>query len=193
MSVLVRPLRELLLSDEWSNSSIKKALSAFACNRDNDVMRFLKQYAINNERNGSTRTYLALGPKAFDEGKLDLWGFYSISLTVVDYSDIDVEYRHELMGNVPGLQMSPSFPGFLVAQLARADSMGCGLLSGVDLLHSAEWTIYEASKIVGGRFLYLDCKNALVDYYEEHGYSELYMDEKTKLHKMLKRFEVLAP
>lgn len=47
-------------------------------------------------------------------------------------------------------------------------------------------------KSVGGKIIYLDCKDGLVSYYEKQGYSELFVDAKTGLHKMLKCVSLLS-
>lgn len=37
--------------------------------------------------------------------------------------------------------------------------------------------------------MYLDCKDEMVSYYNNFGYEEIYRDEWTGLHKMMKRLE----
>jgi len=66
------------------------------------VIAFLKQFAINNERNGASRTFLACNDDLLANQQLQVVAFYTIALNSVDYSGIGTEYRR-IMGNVRGI------------------------------------------------------------------------------------------
>ncbi len=80
------------------------------------------------------------------------------------------------------------FPGYLLAQLARSDAYTHDDFDCSRPLVFAEELIESSSEMVGGHIVHLDCKEGLDGYYEAHGYSKLYFDEATQLHKMMKHF-----
>lgn len=181
-------LRDLLQVDHFSKEKVKCALKSFECGRDDDVKSFLSRWAINNENNGSSRTYLALNGDLLQDGKLDIVAFFSLAITVTDYSCVETDDRKAIMGNVPGVKRNQYFPGYLLAQLARNDAYSHDDFDGVNLLAQAEALIYGASKVVGGNVVYLDCKESLKGYYERFGYRCLYFDPEKSMYKMMKFF-----
>ena len=62
-------------------------------------------------------------------------------------------------------------PAFLIGQLAKRTSASHGF--GRELLMQAIIHIRQAIQIVGGRLIYLDCKDELVSYYEQNGFKLL--------------------
>lgn len=187
VEIILKPLRELL-SSGVSKTSIRTALKKFVCSRDRDVEFFLGTHAIQNEYSGASRTYLALEEKSFHEGKLNIVAFVTLAVTDTDYSRISDEDRRTILGSVPRLKTNDFFPGYLLAQLARADAYSHEDFDCSALLVFAEDLIESASKVVGGHIAYLDCKRGLVGYYAAQGYSVLYFDESTELYKMMKNF-----
>lgn len=77
MSVTVVQLRELLASDERSNTRVRRSLKSFRCERNEDVTSFLGRYAINNERNGASRSFLACDDGRLAENTLEVVAFYT--------------------------------------------------------------------------------------------------------------------
>ena len=178
-----------LLSDGWSKAAIRRSMRLFKCERNTDVEEFAHRRALSNELNGSTRTYLVLDGSAYEEDELVIMAFVSVALTATDYSGIAPEARREILGNVPGIWVNNSFPGYLIAELARDDEYDNEDVPGDMLMMHAESCIREAMELVGGGLVYLDCKGELVGYYNDFGYEEIYLDDRTGLHKMMKRLE----
>lgn len=175
-----------LLASGASKSSVKRALWAFQCARNDDVVSFLRKHAVNNELNGASRTYLALDFEAMTQGRIVIVAFFTLAIAVTDYTGISAERRLEIMGHVPGIESNSYFPGYLLAQLARDDRYTRDDFNCLDLVALAEEYISEAIGYVGGRVIYLDCKKPLVSYYERQGYEVLCYDSERGLHKMLK-------
>ena len=178
-----------LLEDGWSKAAIRKAMKAFECERSEDVEQFAHRRAVSNELNGSTRTYLVLDGDAYKDDRLDVVAFVSVALTATDYSDVSPEDRRSILGNVPGIWVNNSFPGYLIAELARSDRHERDEVPGSLLVELAESMIRDAMRLVAGGLVYLDCKDELVDYYSGFDYEEIYIDARTGLHKMMKRLE----
>ena len=144
-----------IIAEGFSKSGIRKAFSRFTCERDPDVSLFLKAHAIQNEGTGASRTYLALSSDSLDKGKLQIVAFLTVAVTVTDYTDIDLGRRLQIMGRVPGVQMSNFFPGYLVAQLARDDRYSHEDFDASELLPFAEEMMRVSVGVVGGRMAYL--------------------------------------
>lgn len=181
----VKPLGELL-AEGFSKSSLRRTFSHFTCRRDEDVSYFLKAHALQNEETGASRTYLVLDSDALDASKLTLVAFFTLAITVTDYSKVSHERRKNLLGSVPGVNTSCYFPGYLVAQLARDDRYTHEDFDASRLLPLAEDLMRSSVRTVGGRLAYIDCKDELVDYYGRQSYEELYYDDSKGLHKLVK-------
>ena len=110
LEVDIKPLGELL-AEGISKSSLRKAFSRFACDRDPDVSFFLKAHAIQNEGTGASRTYLVLSSAALDEYRLEIVAFLTLAIAVTDYTKIDVERRLQIVDRVPGIEVVNFFPG----------------------------------------------------------------------------------
>ena len=188
-NLVVTPIAALL-RDGWSKAAIRRAMRSFRCERNEDVEEFAHRRAVSNELNGSTKTYLVLDGDEFDNERLVVIAFVSIALTSTDYSEVSLEERRSILGSVPGIWVANSFPGYLIAELARCDEVDKDAINGAMLIRVAEGQIKEAMELVGGGLVYLDCKDEMVAYYGQFGYEEIYLDERTALHKLMKRLEV---
>lgn len=175
-----------LLAEGFSKSSIRRAFSRFACERDADVALFLKAHAIQNEAIGASRTYLALASSALDENRLEVVAFVTLAIAVTDYTSIGADRRLQVMGRVPGVETASFFPGYLVAQLARDDRYTHDDFDAARLLPLAEDLMRGAAGVVGGRLAYLDCKPELLGYYKAQDYDPLFYDEGRGLYKLIK-------
>lgn len=194
MKVALIPLREILKQD-ISLVTIKEAFGEFRCQRDADVISFLNKYSIENEAIGASRSYLALSQDQLEEsGKLELVAFFTLAITVTDFTDVSNRYKRKIMGNYPRLSKETRFPGFLLGQLARNDKYKKADFDCSNLLGFAEKIVSKTAEQVGGNLLYLDCKEPLVRYYENHGYTELSRvgnSSYIKMFKCLPRIDLL--
>ena len=69
------PLRILFFV--FDRKAIQKGLDGFSCKRDSDVIAFLQRYAINNELNGSSRSYLVIDEEEYQSGRLKVAAFFT--------------------------------------------------------------------------------------------------------------------
>ncbi|MEC4295675.1 hypothetical protein [Adlercreutzia shanghongiae] len=160
-------LEELL--NAVGDSVLSEALQCFACDRDDDVTEFLQQHALEYERDGLCRTYLALDSDALFGGDVVIVAFFALAMSSTCIEDSE-----------DGRRDGEETPAFLIAHLARCDRFSHQEYDGATLLREAEELVFKASDIVGGQLIYLDCKvdvttgqSKLLDYYEDHGYKEL--------------------
>lgn len=181
---MVQALREIIELSEFDEASLKEALSSFRCvdpeeASAQDVMRFLSEDAVDMERKGTTRTYLILNDESWAEGEVRIDGYFSIALKVLFFSkDIDAGLLEETFGNPKQVNC----PACLIGQLARSETAEKG--SGREYLKFALQYIAEASDIVGGRFVYLDCVPEKQRYYEKEGFRFLQNKHKSGLVQM---------
>ena len=73
-------------------------------------------------------------------------------------------------------------PAYLIGQLARSEKSSKG--SGVQILTTALEYISEASDIVGGRLIYLDCVPDKEQYYKDNGFKILQRKHNSNLIQM---------
>lgn len=173
-------LSKLISSGDLSTGSLRKALHALKCPRDMDVERYLHQYAITNEKNGSSRTYLVIDKRQLDDKKkLRVVAYFTLAITVTDFSGIDEGNRKDYLGFIPKRSAQDYFAGYLLAQIGRSQDYSHEQFDCKELMDEAESRVAEAIDLVGGRVIYLDCKNTpkLISLYEHQGYTVLYIRE----------------
>lgn len=179
---MVQALRELLEDPNCNEASVKEALFSFQCanveNDDDDVVRFLREYAIGFEKDGTTRTYLIIDDDQASKGTLQINGYFAIAIKNLYFRNTDPKVLEEIFGDAS----KQSCPAFLIGQLARGTCSSKG--EGAQYLITALSYIAEASNIVGGRFVYLDCSPERQSYYEEHGFTFLQQKHRSPLIQM---------
>jgi hypothetical protein len=157
--------------EEINNDELlKKRLAEFTCTQDKDVQNFLANDAVRNEKTGETATYIDLVRN--DEGKIFLKGYFAIALKVFELNEDIV--KSQLKKITHGRINTKTIPAYLIGQLGKCDNAEKGY--GVTLLREALKIIKEAKERVGGSFLYVDCKDALVNYYLGQGFKYLQKD-----------------
>lgn len=180
---MVQALREIIELENFDEASFIEALSLFECVKQNeetaqDVKRFLVEDAIGMERDGDTRTYLILDDECWVNGEIKINGYFSIALKVLTFSkDIDEELLCDVFG-----KKKNNCPAYLIGQLARSIDTKSGV--GKEFLRTALEYIAQASDIVGGRFIYLDCNKDKRAYYEKQGFKFLQDKHKSDLIQM---------
>ncbi len=171
---MVYSLREIIESNIFTEKELLAILQTFNCTKDKsgDIKLFLTTKAIDFEESGDARTYLII-----DESAGEIIGFFTLAIKALILTDSAKKILRE-EHNI----LNKNQPAYLIGQLAKADSEPRGV--GKDYLEIAISKIKEAHDIVGGRFIYLDCKEKLCGYYQELGFKHLSYNEKTKLYQM---------
>lgn len=185
------PLRSLI-DGGMAREAIETHLSHFECSRDDDVVFFLKNYAIDNEILGESRTYFAVDADEYEQGRLEILAFFTLAISTTDCSSMSNRAKRRSFGEMPGIARNDHFAGFLLAQIARCDTYTFDDLDCSELIVEAEEIMGASAERTGGHIIYLDCKAALQHYYERQGYAALYFDEEKGLFKMFKCIEPLA-
>ena len=167
---MVLPLKEIIYNDDnktLSNERIEvldKVFSSFKCSQKNqDVEKFITELAIEFEKKRLSSTFLIFNDEELEKGNLVLDAFFSLALKVFEFTDeASKSDRKKACAN------DNSTPAYLIGQLARNANTKSGL--GKETLIKAIEYIKNAQYYVGGRLVYLDCKDDLVKYYQKQGF-----------------------
>jgi len=134
----------------WHEDPIAKKhdRKAFDCGQD-DLNRFLQQYARQAHEHGASKTYVAVE----DDDEKTVFGYYTLSPAQVDFFRVSEVARLNLGRHDVG--------GFRLARLAVSKSLqGHGL--GGQLLAAAARRCMRASQEVGGTAMMIDAKDEKV-------------------------------
>lgn len=152
-------------------------LRGFSCSRDSQLEKYIHEQAIPYEIKGLSRTYLVYDvSKAAFVAAPSIAAFFTLAITATDYSEISKGKREKVLGSKPGRNTFDAFGGILIGQLARDDRYGADFIDGEALLQECEAYIEMGRQYIGGRIVYLDCKEALVKTYQKSHYKLLTND-----------------
>ena len=181
---MVQALRDLIEDSCFDEASLTEALSTFECvysgDESEDVTSFLVKDAIRLEREAITRTYLIINDERWEEGCVQIDGYFSIAIKVIYFHGVDLGILENAFGN--GSQKN--CPAFLIGQLARGVHSPKG--SGAEYLKKALSYVASVKDIIGGRFVYLDCVPERRTYYETQGFAFLKNKHNSPLIQMYK-------
>ncbi|MDR1795851.1 MAG: hypothetical protein LBR44_00150 [Clostridiales Family XIII bacterium] len=161
-------------------------IEEFSCAKDTDVETFLKEQAIRYERDGLSRTYLYITSENDDPA---IAAFFSVAITSTEFPGVTKSRKAKILGGKPGRDTKDHFGGILVAQLGRSDAFAQGDINGHEMIEDAEYVIERGCYYLGGKVVYLDCREPLIGFYEQNGYAlvkpELYPSGYFKMFKSL--------
>jgi len=154
------------LLDLTSKSQIKKLLKTFECKRNVDLENFIHHKAITFELNGRSRTYILVDTK-----NKKLMGYFSISITTLDITNLDNKTKKLLYGN--NEIKNNYIPCYLIGQLGKNDN--CKNKIGIKLLKKAVNIIYNNFLDLNGRFILIDSFNNqnLINFYKKYDFIEI--------------------
>lgn len=157
-------------------------LSSFSCQKDDDIAQFLHHRAIEFEELQKAKTYLMIDKEyLLEHHDMRLLGYFTIALKVFEVPDsLSVRARKKLdgfSGKANNKQIT-SIPCFLIGQLSRNDGVPKKDMPGDILLRTAFQFIRRCVRVVGGRFVMIECKNdpKLISFYKENGFDEIGFD-----------------
>jgi GNAT superfamily N-acetyltransferase len=137
------------------------AVSGFDCGNE-ALNRFLHRYALQNLRNQSARTYVAL------RGEAQVIGYYSLAAASAEYDIVPARIAK-------GLAQHP-IPLALLARLA-VDQAEQGTGIGAGLLKDALKRFLQAQSIIAARALVVHAKDdQAVEFYQHFGFTASPLD-----------------
>lgn len=166
------PLSELLKTDE-ALSLVERALVSFKCEKNSDEEDFLHNKAIQYERSNKARTYLV-----FDESYQHLLGYFTVAFKSIDLKNVSKSKRKDMTAG----EDVETYSSYLIGHIAKNSDTETGL-EGTQLLQHAKNVIAEARDLIGGRLIYIDCKDIekLKFFYLKNGFKYFNTSEKTGL------------
>jgi hypothetical protein len=147
---------------------LDQMIEEFSCERDIDVESFLKGQAIRYERDGLSRTYLYV---TRDDERPSIAAFFSVAITSTEFPGVTKSRKAKILGGKPGRDTKDHFGGILVAQLGRSDAFASEDINGHEMIEDAEDVIERGRYYLGGKVVYLDCREPLIGFYEQNGYA----------------------
>jgi hypothetical protein len=141
----------------------------FKCSKDLDVENFLHNKAVIYDFSHQTRTYIC-----YDKGFIA--GYFTLTTKNLDLTDaIPKNYRKKL---TYGHTKTNSISAYLLAQMGKDDRCSVKNVGRLMLTISQE-TVKSVQSKIGGRVMYLECKNneKLKKLYEEIGFRYLQMNK----------------
>jgi hypothetical protein len=169
----------------YSIELIDRAINEFSCARDTDVELFLRNHAIRYERDGLSRTYLYVT----EDNEPCIVAFFSVAITSTEFPGVTKNRKAKILGGKPGRDTKDHFGGILIGQLGRSDDFGTDDINGQELILAAEKIIEQGRYYLGGKIVYLDCREPLIEFYGKNGYalvkSEPYPNGYHKMFKSL--------
>ncbi|GHU67065.1 hypothetical protein AGMMS49983_17690 [Clostridia bacterium] len=167
---------------------LERKIREFSCKKDTDVESFIKEKSMIYERSGLSRTYLYF---AYNQNRFDIVAYFSVAITATSFEGISKSRKAKVLGGKPGRETKDHFGGLLVAQLGRNDSFSSLDISGTEMIADAEKIIEKGRYYLGGKIVYLDCRESLIHFYQDNGYSllknEVYPSGYYKMFKTLPR------
>lgn len=178
--------------DELGEDGTKAILSKFSCQKNKDVENFLKLRSIPFSQQGIAQTHLIF---CQSKKKIELIAYFSLASKSFTISNKPKRISHALktrlkrFGELDPVLNSYFVPAPLIAQLGKNFNNGLNkLITGDELLKLACDEVKKVQRIVGGKFVYLECedKECLTNFYSENGFvnfgkRRLEKDEKDEL------------
>lgn len=158
--ISLRSKIEEVKSDKVSFNKLKEALSLFSCPKNLDEEDFIHNKAIDFEQLNKARTYLLIKDNK-------IIAYFSLAFKSIDLELISKTTKKNITAGEKDVK---TYSAYLIGHIAKDSNykqqIGCYILDmAMDL-------IYDAQRIVGGRLVYLDCKDEkkLIDLYTQYGF-----------------------
>lgn len=172
--------------------TLVEALKLFKCYRDTDVQDFLNNKAIDFEVRGWATTYLLLNGDDFDNGILNIEGYFSVTHKAVIFDeDVSGSTRNKLTGTKRAESQSFVLIGKLGKYMNKIDeeNIVSSKLTSQELLDDAMSIVSKSSDYIICRNVIIECKDIdkVRQIYRDYGFSELQFDG--DLHTMYLKLE----
>jgi hypothetical protein len=167
--LILTSLQDLIKTPE-AIKALEPQLMSFNCKRDTDIESFIHNKAIDYERSGYSRTYLYSAPDPKANNEYSIVAYFTVAITSVSFADISKKKKSKVLGGFPGRDTQDHFAGLLIAQLARSDDFDKTYIDSKRMITDAESIITKGRKYLGGKLIYVDCKEPLIQLYSGFGY-----------------------
>ena len=170
-TISLSSLIELFERNGVSLNKLRETLFLFRCQKNPEEEDFLHKDAIFFEQRNKARTFLLLRD-------YEIIGYYSLAFKSIDLEEVSRSKKKDMTAGETKLK---TYSAYLIGHIAKADSIHEKL--GYDMLDNARDLIYRAQKYVGGRLIYIDCKDEerLIRFYRNYGFKYFNTSQQTNL------------
>ena len=157
-------------SDDLKSNFRTYIESSFKCSKNKDVLKYLNEKAIDDEKHHKSRTY-------FVYLDTNLVGFFTIALKVLDISKLPKSKKKKMIYKGKSPKNIDNIPVYLIGQIAKNDKYK-RIFTGKELLIIALDKIKEINKQIGVKTIILDSvsnqngKGKVVTFYQQNGFTE---------------------
>ena len=166
---LILNIREYLRQGQSGEDLLQQVFSAFSCDRNSDVERFLLEQSINFTKKNQSVTYVVL---TSEEGQII--GYFTITIKPItvhgDNFSNTVKRKIARVSEQDEESGNYSLSAYLIAQLGKNFKNGANeKISGEQLLGLAIEKIKELQYMAGGMVVFLEAENEekLIHFYED--------------------------
>lgn len=165
-----------------AEDQLSTALNMFKCSKDADIESFLHTKAIEFEKRGYCTVYLILDEEAFENGKLSIQAYFTLSHKSIG---INPEVSKTVRGKIATRKEAEYVHFVLIGQLGKyiekdvAGEWHSAKISAEDILNDAFDMIQRASDIIVCRGVLVECSSEekVHTVYKNYGFSYLQYDE----------------
>lgn len=164
---------------------LKSGLSQFFCEKNEDVLEFLRLKAVEFERRELGRTYLIIDEQLTSlEGHIVILGYFTLAMKSLIFSP---KISKELKKKIANDKNSSIATGYLIGQLGKNDKYH-EYIKGEEILHLAIELISDLHEKLAGRFVYVECEDhpKLISFYERNHFKVVQKSQMVQLYRRLK-------
>lgn len=166
---------------QQAEDQLSAALNMFKCSKDIDIETFLHTKAIEFEKRGYCTVYLILDEEAFENGKLSIMAYFTLSHKSIG---INPEVSKTVRGKIAARREAELVHFVLIGQLGKyieKDAAGVhhfAEISAEEILNDAFDMIQKASDIIVCRGVLVECSSEekIHTVYKNYGFSYLQYD-----------------
>lgn len=156
--------------------------------KEQEVYDYLNKYAILNNKEGFSKTYLLIDP---NNKELIIYGYFTIAIKSIQIKNLSKTNKKKILGNMyPNIRKVEEVPAYLIGQISINNQYN--ILNKNEIIECCLDVIKQIRSGVGCNLIILECKNEnkLIKYYENNGF-KVYTNNKieNELLTMIKRIE----
>ncbi|MDR0197625.1 MAG: hypothetical protein LBI36_05330 [Oscillospiraceae bacterium] len=124
----------------------------------------------------------------FDDNGIALRGYFTLSLKALPFTE---KVSKSTIKSIDGFSKDVKAVGIILIGQFGKDRILSEDIDGTELFNECIKTVYAAQKIIGGRFVMLECQKieSVVSFYEKNGFEYLQLDEKDGYLQMIRRLD----
>lgn len=171
------------LDNGEKEQSVRRLITEFACPKNFDVERFLKNKAIDFERTHNARTYLIISQNGH------LLAYFSLSFKEVNVDNEKIS--KSVIKKLDGFNKNAkTIRAFLIGQIGKNFNFANNSITLQEIFNEIDTVLLSVQKSIGGRAVILECQpiDKLLDLYQRHDFKQLAVvgdDEMKTLYRVL--------